>query len=68
MAAAIDAVGNVVGRYEGERPGAPALLLGSHIDTVRDAGNYDGKLGVLAGIEAVAALHAPASACRSRSR
>src|SRR5690242_4297910 len=35
MAAEIDAIGNVVGRYEGTEPGAPALLLGSHIDTVR---------------------------------
>jgi allantoate deiminase len=58
MEARIDAVGNVVGRYEGIRPGLPALLVGSHIDTVRDAGRYDGNLGVLAAIEAVAALHA----------
>jgi allantoate deiminase len=58
MAARIDAVANVVGRYEGDRPGLPALLLGSHIDTVRDAGHYDGNLGVVAAIEAVAALHA----------
>ena len=42
----------------GERPGQPTLLLGSHIDTVRDAGHYDGNLGVVAAIEAVAALHA----------
>ena len=54
----LDAVGNVVGRYEGERPGLPAVLLGSHIDTVRDAGRYDGNLGVLAAIEVVAELHA----------
>ena len=58
MTVRIDAVANVVGRYEGERPGLPALLLGSHIDTVRDAGHYDGNLGVVAAIEAVAALHA----------
>ena len=56
--AAIDAAGNAVGRYEGREPGAPALLLGSHIDTVRNAGRYDGCLGVVAAIEAVAALHA----------
>ena len=37
MRVTIDAAGTVVGRYEGDRPGAPALLLGSHIDTVRDA-------------------------------
>ena len=58
MAARLDAVGNVAGRYEGERPGLPALLLGSHIDTVRNAGRYDGNLGVLAAIQAVAELHA----------
>lgn len=58
MAASIDAVGNVVGRYEAAEPGRPALLMGSHIDTVRDAGKYDGNLGVVAAIEAVAALHA----------
>ncbi|MBD0273152.1 MAG: allantoate amidohydrolase [Acetobacteraceae bacterium] len=58
MAAEIDTVGNVVGRYEGATPGAPALLLGSHIDTVRNAGRYDGNLGVVVAIEAVAALHA----------
>lgn len=58
MTAAIDAVGNVVGRYEATEPDRPALLLGSHIDTVRNAGRYDGNLGVLAAIEAVATLHA----------
>jgi len=58
MEVAIDAVGNVVGRYEGRESGRPALLLGSHIDTVRNAGKYDGALGVLAAIEAVAGLHA----------
>jgi allantoate deiminase len=58
MSARMDAVGNIVGRYEGEQPNAPALLVGSHIDTVRDAGKYDGNLGVLAAIQAVAELHA----------
>ena len=56
MAARIDPVGNVVGRYEGQRPGLSALLLGSHIDTVRNAGKYDGSFGVIAAIEAVARL------------
>jgi allantoate deiminase len=58
MEVRIDAVGNVVGRYEGTSRGLPALLLGSHIDTVRDAGKYDGNFGVLAAITAVAELHA----------
>jgi allantoate deiminase/N-carbamoyl-L-amino-acid hydrolase len=57
MAAWLDDMGNVVGRYEGEQPGLPVLLLGSHIDSVRDAGKYDGILGVLTAIECVAALH-----------
>ncbi len=52
----IDAIGNVVGRYEGAAPGLPCLILGSHLDTVRDAGRFDGMLGVVAAIECVAAL------------
>jgi allantoate deiminase len=43
----VDPVGNVVGRREG---GGRTLLLGSHLDTVRNAGRYDGPLGVLAGV------------------
>jgi allantoate deiminase len=58
MTARLDAIGNVVGRYEGERAGRPCLMLGSHLDTVRDAGKYDGMLGVVTAIECVAALHA----------
>lgn len=58
MAARLDAIGNCVGRYEGDRPALPCLMLGSHLDTVRDAGKYDGMLGVVAGIECVASLHA----------
>ncbi|MHB1302057.1 MAG: allantoate amidohydrolase [Acidiphilium sp.] len=56
LAVRLDAVGNVIGRREGAEPGLPALMLGSHIDTVRDAGKYDGALGVVAAIEAVAHL------------
>jgi allantoate deiminase len=56
MTAAFDAIGNVVGRYEGSAPGLPALLLGSHLDTVRDAGRYDGMLGVIAAIACVGEL------------
>ncbi|MDE1189484.1 MAG: allantoate amidohydrolase [Pantoea sp.] len=52
-----DAVGNICGRYESATPGAPALLLGSHLDTVRNAGRYDGMLGVLSAIETVQWLH-----------
>lgn len=49
-----DAAGNVIGRYEGLTPGAPALLTGSHFDTVRDAGKYDGNLGILLPIACIA--------------
>lgn len=56
MSARMDPAGTVVGRYEGTTPGAPALLVGSHIDTVRNAGRYDGNLGVLAAVAAVAEL------------
>ncbi len=42
-----DAIGNVVGVYRGTRPAARALLTGSHFDTVRNAGKYDGRLGIL---------------------
>ena len=42
----IDAVGNVVGRYEAAKTGAKTLLTGSHYDTVRNGGKYDGRLGI----------------------
>jgi allantoate deiminase len=57
MQAHLDAVGNVCGRYEGERPGLPCLMLGSHYDTVRDAGKWDGPLGLVTAISCVADLH-----------
>lgn len=56
-AVSIDALGTVVGRYEAATPGRPALLIGSHIDTVKDAGAYDGTFGVVAGIGVIEALH-----------
>lgn len=49
----VDAAGNQYGRLEGREPGLPALLLGSHLDTVPDAGSYDGMLGVVMALEAV---------------
>ncbi len=58
MTARLDAIGNVVGRYEGSAAGAPCLMLGSHLDTVRNAGKYDGMLGVVAAIDCVHTLHA----------
>jgi allantoate deiminase len=55
-----DAAGNLIGRLPAADPGAPVLLLGSHIDSVRDAGRYDGPLGVLLAL-AVAEHTAPGS-------
>lgn len=52
-----DSVGNICGRYEGACEGAAAIMLGSHLDTVRNAGRYDGMLGVLTAIEVVDRLH-----------
>ncbi|MFT4056206.1 MAG: allantoate amidohydrolase [Novosphingobium sp.] len=54
----VDAAANLVGRYEGHLGHAPALVIGSHLDSVRDGGPYDGPLGIMLGIEAVAALNA----------
>ncbi|WP_408902261.1 allantoate amidohydrolase [Novacetimonas hansenii] len=56
MSVRVDAIGNVVGRYEGIAPDAPSLLIGSHVDSVRHGGRYDGMLGVILGIEVVAAF------------
>ncbi|WP_298259253.1 allantoate amidohydrolase [Bradyrhizobium sp.] len=57
MSARLDGIGNVCGRYEGERPGLPCLMLGSHYDTVRDAGKWDGPLGLITAISCVADLN-----------
>ena len=51
----IDRIGNVFGLRAGLQPLAP-VMTGSHIDTVRTGGRYDGNLGVLAGLEVVATL------------
>jgi N-carbamoyl-L-amino-acid hydrolase len=48
-----DAVGNVVGVYHGQSATAPRLLTGSHYDTVRNGGKYDGRLGILVPVAAV---------------
>lgn len=56
MSTRVDAAGNIVGRREGREPGLPCLMLGSHLDSVRNAGIYDGMLGVVTAIECVRAL------------
>ncbi|NMM76898.1 2-oxo-4-hydroxy-4-carboxy-5-ureidoimidazoline decarboxylase [Acidovorax sp. SRB_24] len=53
----IDAVGNVVGRYHGATPDAKVLLTGSHYDTVRNGGKYDGRLGIFVPMACVRELH-----------
>ena len=55
--ARIDAVGNVVGVYHGTDREAKRLLTGSHYDTVRNAGKYDGRLGIFVPMIAVRELH-----------
>ena len=55
--AQIDAVGNVVGRYHASAPGMRTLLTGSHYDTVRNAGKYDGRLGIFVPMACVRELH-----------
>ena len=52
-----DAIGNLIGHYAGQKPGAKILLLGSHLDTVRRAGKFDGPLGVILAIACVEQLH-----------
>ena len=56
MSVHLDGAGNLIGRREGTRPALPVLVIGSHLDTVPDAGKYDGVLGVLLGVAAVQAL------------
>ena len=53
----VDAVGNVVGVYHGSQADAPRLMTGSHYDTVRNAGKYDGRLGIFVPMIAVRELH-----------
>jgi allantoate deiminase len=55
MTARFDEIGNLIGRYEGM--GNETLVVGSHLDTVRDAGRYDGQLGVMVALACVQQLH-----------
>jgi N-carbamoyl-L-amino-acid hydrolase len=56
LAVSIDAIGNVIATRGGTDPGAAAVMTGSHIDTVRTGGRFDGNLGVLAGLEVIETL------------
>ncbi|MDO8284488.1 MAG: M20/M25/M40 family metallo-hydrolase, partial [Rhodoferax sp.] len=55
MRIAIDGIGNIVGTFPGTED-LPPVMVGSHIDTVRTGGLYDGNYGVLAGLEVIATL------------
>lgn len=57
MQVSVDQIGNIVGTRLGKSPDLAPVMTGSHIDTVRTGGRYDGNLGVLAGLEVVASLN-----------
>ena len=57
MNAGFDALGNIVGRYEAGVPFAPVVMTGSHQDSVRNAGKYDGLFGILSPIACIKELH-----------
>jgi allantoate deiminase len=57
MTAEFDALGNIVGRYEAADPRAPVVMTGSHQDSVRNAGKYDGLFGIITAIACVKDLH-----------
>ncbi len=57
MKTRVDAIGNLIGHYPGTEPGSKILLLGSHLDTVCNAGKFDGPLGVILAIACVEKLH-----------
>lgn len=58
MEAGFDALGNAIGRYRAEAPDAPVVMTGSHMDSVRNAGRYDGLFGILTAIACVRDLAA----------
>lgn len=58
MSASVDGAGSLVGHFASASPGAKTLILGSHIDTVRNAGIYDGNFGVIAALSVIESLHA----------
>ncbi|HXD01575.1 MAG TPA: M28 family peptidase, partial [Verrucomicrobiae bacterium] len=58
MTVSEDAIGNVVGRYPGSGDHSKTFILGSHLDTIRGAGKFDGSLGILIALACVEHLHA----------
>jgi allantoate deiminase len=59
MTVSVDAVGNLRGIYSAASPGAPRILVGSHLDTVPNAGAFDGILGVVLAVRLVESLQGP---------
>ena len=57
MTIEVDPIGNLIGRYAGDPTATKTFLLGSHLDTVRDAGKFDGVLGVLVALACIQHLH-----------
>lgn len=57
LAPRIDAIGNILARLEGREPSLPPILIGSHIDSVTNGGNYDGDVGSMGSIEVAQTLH-----------
>ena len=53
----IDPFGNVIGRREGKDPNAPPIMTGSHLDTVRNGGSFDGAAGVIGALEVIHTLN-----------
>jgi N-carbamoyl-L-amino-acid hydrolase len=58
LAPRIDAAGNIVGRLEGAEPGLPPIVIGSHVDSVTDGGNFDGPVGSFGAVEVARSLRA----------
>src|SRR5580704_11748975 len=56
MTVHVDAIGNIRGSWPGSAPQSPRLVIGSHLDTVPNAGAFDGILGVVLGVAVVEAL------------
>ena len=52
----VDTAGNIIGRREGSQPDLPAIMFGSHIDSVPNGGNFDGDVGVIGAIEVAQVL------------
>ncbi|HUG28395.1 MAG TPA: Zn-dependent hydrolase [Gemmatimonadales bacterium] len=57
LAPQIDAAGNIVGRLAGREPTLPPIVIGSHVDSVTDGGNFDGPVGSFGAIEVARSLH-----------